>query len=150
MKLDGRRSSNNVEDRRGSGRGRTIAGIGGIGGLIIAALFVWLSGGTLYRSSLKEAPSFASSDEIRSEYQPTPQEEAYADFAKKIPAGTEDVWTEEFKRWDSHIEAENGAIHWICRIRLRAGFFSSRRFLLLWQTKPFTSTYLFLTRWTSK
>ncbi len=98
MKVDGRRSSNNVEDRRGSGRGRTIAGIGGIGGLIIAALFVWLSGGNPLSVISQGGSSFASSDEIRSEYQPTPQEEAYADFAKKILAGTEDVWTEEFKK----------------------------------------------------
>ncbi len=43
MKLDGRRYSSNVEDRRGSGGGMKKIGIGGaIGRLIIAALVVWL------------------------------------------------------------------------------------------------------------
>ena len=35
MKLEGRRESENVEDRRGMGTGAKI-GLGGIGGLIIA------------------------------------------------------------------------------------------------------------------
>lgn len=97
MKLDGRRFSSNVEDRRGSGRGKTIAGVGGIGGLIIAALFVWLSGGNPL-SVLNQGNSFATSEEIRGDYRPTQQEEEYANFAKQILAGTEDVWTEEFKK----------------------------------------------------
>ena len=42
MRLDGRRTSSNISDRRG--RGGKIAGIGGIGGLIIVALIVWLAG----------------------------------------------------------------------------------------------------------
>lgn len=97
MRLNGRRYSNNVEDRRGSGRGKTIAGIGGIGGLIIAALFVWLSGGNPL-SVINQGGSFATSEEIRGDYTPTPKEEEYANFAKQILAGTEDVWTEEFKK----------------------------------------------------
>ena len=44
MRLDGRRSSSNVEDRRGLSGGK-VAGIGGIGAVIIAALFAWISGG---------------------------------------------------------------------------------------------------------
>lgn len=97
MRLDGRRMSNNVEDRRGSGRGAKIAGIGGVGGLIIAALVVWLSGGNPL-SVLNNGSSFATSDEIRGDYKPTEQEEAYASFAKQILAGTEDVWTEQFRK----------------------------------------------------
>lgn len=97
MKLDGRRFSNNVEDRRGSRKGTTIAGVGGIGGLIIAALVVWLSGGNPL-SVLNQESSYATADEIRGEYTPTAQEEEYANFAKQILAGTEDVWTQEFKK----------------------------------------------------
>lgn len=98
MKLDGRRFSNNVEDRRGSSiRTKTIAGFGGIGGLIIAALVVWISGGNPI-SVLNQGSSFATSEEIRGDYQPTAQEEEYANFAKQILAGTEDVWTEEFEK----------------------------------------------------
>ena len=48
MRLDGRRSSNNVDDRRGrsGGRGLKIAG-GGIVGIIIAAVAAFLGGGDL-------------------------------------------------------------------------------------------------------
>ncbi len=97
MRLDGRRTSNNVEDRRGSsGRGMKLAG-GGIGGLIIAALIVWLSGGNPL-SVVTQGSGLTGGQEIQSDYQPTAQEEAYAEFAKKILAGTEDVWTKEFEK----------------------------------------------------
>ena len=43
MRLDGRRESSNVDDRRRSGGGKK-AGIG-IGGLVIAALITWMMGG---------------------------------------------------------------------------------------------------------
>lgn len=97
MRLNGRRESSNVEDRRGGGSGARIAGVGGIGSLIIVALIVWLSGGDPV-SVLNKGSGFATADQIRGDYAPTAQEEEYASFAKKILAGTEDVWTEEFKR----------------------------------------------------
>ena len=43
MRLDGRRESSNVDDRRRSG-GVKKAGMG-IGGLVIAALLAWVMGG---------------------------------------------------------------------------------------------------------
>ena len=43
MRLDGRRESTNVDDRRRRGGGKK-AGIG-IGGLVIAALITWMMGG---------------------------------------------------------------------------------------------------------
>ena len=43
MKLDGRRESTNVDDRRRSGGGK-IAGFG-LGGILIAALLTWIMGG---------------------------------------------------------------------------------------------------------
>ena len=46
MRLDGRRQSNNVEDRRGMGGGMK-AGIGGLGGIILIAIITLLSGGDL-------------------------------------------------------------------------------------------------------
>ena len=97
MRLDGRRTSSNVEDRRGSsGRGMKLAG-GGIGGLIIAALIVWLSGGNPL-SVVTQSNVLTGGQEIQSDYKPTAQEEAYAEFAKKILAGTEDVWSKEFEK----------------------------------------------------
>ncbi len=46
MRLDGRRESENVEDRRGMSSAAK-AGIGGIGGIIMIALFTLLSGGNI-------------------------------------------------------------------------------------------------------
>ena len=46
MRLDGRRESENVEDRRGMGTGTKI-GLGGLGGLIIAGLITLLMGGNI-------------------------------------------------------------------------------------------------------
>lgn len=100
MRLDNRRMSNNVEDRRGSsGRGGRIAGFTGIGGLIVAALIVWLSGGNpLSVLNSAQPASEATATEIRGDAATSGKEQEYAEFASKILAATEDVWTEEFRR----------------------------------------------------
>ncbi len=95
MRLDGRRSSSNVDDRRGRRTG-LVAGAGGIGGLIITALIIWISGGNPL-SVLNNAGSLTG-NQVAQNYVPTEQEERYAEFAKVILAGTEDVWTEEFRK----------------------------------------------------
>ena len=46
MRLNGRRESNNVEDRRGLSSGAK-AGIGGLGGIIVILLMTFLSGGNI-------------------------------------------------------------------------------------------------------
>ena len=97
MKLYGRRFSNNVNDRRGLSGGGKIAGIGGIGGLIIVALVVWLAGGDPM-SVINQSTEYATSGQIRGDYNPTEKENEYAEFASRILAGTEDVWSEEFKK----------------------------------------------------
>lgn len=95
MRLDGRRSSSNVDDRRGK-RAGLVAGAGGIGGLIITALIIWISGGNPL-SVLNNSGSLTG-NQVSGNYVPTEQEEKYAEFAKVILAGTEDVWTEEFRK----------------------------------------------------
>lgn len=95
MRLDGRRSSSNVDDQRGRRTG-LVAGAGGIGGLIITALIIWISGGNPL-SVLNNAGSITG-NQMAQNYVPTEQEERYAEFAKVILAGTEDVWTEEFRK----------------------------------------------------
>ena len=94
MRLDGRRSSSNVDDRRGRRTG-LLAGGGGIGALILGAIIVWLSGGNPL--SVLENAGMLTPNQIVGQYEPTEQEEEYAEFAKKILAGTEDVWTEVFR-----------------------------------------------------
>lgn len=91
--------SNNVDDRRGSHSGRRVAGIGGIAGAIIIALFAWLQGGdpleALQQSGLSIDNVLTPGE---SGYKPTPEDEELAKFASQILAGTEDVWTREFQR----------------------------------------------------
>lgn len=95
--MNGRRLSGNVSDQRGMSGGK-IAGIGGgIGGLIIAALLVWFQGGNPL-SVLTDSGALHEIVSPQGAYQPTQHEEALAEFASQILAGTEDVWTEEFKK----------------------------------------------------
>ena len=91
MNLKGRRISTNVDDRRGKKAGLGI----GIGGAIIVAIIALFMG---------KDPSAALQNlnlgggETETTYTPTAEEEELATFAKQILAGTEDVWTAEFKK----------------------------------------------------
>lgn len=94
MKLEGRRESTNVDDRRGRSFSKT--GSLGIGGLIIVGLLAWFFGvdpsGVIGQLSSGET-AVESSDYVGSA-----EEEAMARFARQILAGTEDVWSEEFRK----------------------------------------------------
>ena len=98
MKLTGRRESTNVDDRR---RMRSIAKIGGmgIGGMLIALLLTWATGGNLgdfvNNTGLLEGNVTEQTADGRAF---TPEEEELAKFSRQILAGTEDVWTAEFKK----------------------------------------------------
>ena len=92
MKLEGRRESQNVDDRRGM-KTSTKAGMG-IGGLLIAGLLALFLGGD--PSQVLQQMSSGTTTTEETNYVPTA--EALATFAKQILAGTEDVWTAEFKK----------------------------------------------------
>jgi len=91
MKLEGRRESTNVEDRRMSGG--TVAGIG-IGGLLIAGLIYLLTGQAIDPSQL----NLPSTQTQTTEVEFTQEEQELASFSKKILASTEDVWTAYFQK----------------------------------------------------
>ncbi len=95
MKLEGRRESQNVDDRRGM-KTSTKAGMG-IGGLLIAGLLALFLGGDPGQL-LQQLSSGAATTTENTDYVATPEEEALAKFARQILAGTEDVWTAEFKK----------------------------------------------------
>jgi predicted metalloprotease len=94
MRLEGRRESKNVEDRRG--RTAKTAGLG-IGGLIIAGIIALFMGGDP-SSVLRQMASSNMQTTENTEYVPTAEEQELAKFASQILAGTEDVWTAEFKK----------------------------------------------------
>ena len=101
MRLDGRRESNNVEDRRGMSAGAK-AGIGGLGGIIMIALFTLLSGGNLgdVIGNVVQQGALGSVQEEQADGQRefTEEEQELARFSRQVLAGTEDVWTEVFQK----------------------------------------------------
>lgn len=105
MRLDGRRESSNVDDRRGSG-GFRLGGKGGlgIGAAIVIGLIVYCTTGDLNQafqvaSTTGDMTSVVTGQNgSNEEYQPTAEEQELASFAKKVLASTEDVWTAEFQK----------------------------------------------------
>ncbi|MBO4500563.1 MAG: neutral zinc metallopeptidase [Bacteroidaceae bacterium] len=97
MKLDGRRESSNVDDRRGASMGKTVGGVG-IGGLLIIGLLTLLFGGNP-SDVMEMASQMGGTTAVGSDWTPTPEEEELASFSKKILAGTEDVWTKIFRQY---------------------------------------------------
>ena len=93
MKLDGRRQSTNVDDRRSSSAGRT-AGLG-IGGMVILGLIIWATGGNPLQV-LQYSGGIGSG--AQTEYVETEEDKALMQFSSTIFAGTEDVWTALFKQ----------------------------------------------------
>lgn len=92
MKWKGRKSSRNVEDRRGIGGG-AIAG-GGIGGLLILLVVAFLGGdpGALL-NELGGAGSGSSEP-----YEESAQEQELSEFVSVVLADTEQVWSELFRQ----------------------------------------------------
>ncbi|WP_163102590.1 neutral zinc metallopeptidase [Peribacillus alkalitolerans] len=89
MKWKGRRTSSNVEDRRGRGMGgKTIVG-GGIGGIIILLIVTFLGGnpGDLVNMGAEDPAPYVE----------TEQDKERAEFVSVVLADTEEVWTKVFK-----------------------------------------------------
>ncbi|MCE2615997.1 MAG: KPN_02809 family neutral zinc metallopeptidase [Phocaeicola sp.] len=107
MKLNGRRESSNVEDRRGLSGGQK-TGLG-IGGIIIVGLITLLMGGNPL-DVLQQAGSMMGTEQQTTQREFTEEEQALAKFSKQILAGTEDVWTQIFK--------EHGATYQVPRMVL--------------------------------
>lgn len=100
MRLDGRRSSNNIDDRRRMSVGKRAGIGGGIVGVIIVAVVTLLSGGGVgdILTNVMGSGALNGGMEQGSEYVETDQDAYLADFTSKILAGTEDVWTQEFRK----------------------------------------------------
>jgi hypothetical protein len=95
MKLEGRRESTNVEDRRGKKTAAAAGGIG-LGGIVIALIVMFMGGDP---SAVMEQMSTTT----QTEYVDDGKDYSEVDvelmtFCKRILAGTEDVWDREFKK----------------------------------------------------
>lgn len=95
MRWQGRRKSQNVEDRRGRARvGKKT--VGGIGGLIIAAIMAFVMGDSkiFFNSVSEQVIGRSQSQHTR---QPA-QNDQVAEFTKVIMANLEDTWDARFKQ----------------------------------------------------
>lgn len=101
MKLNGRRESTHVDDRRRGGSGKKVAG-GGIGAIILAVAIAYFTQG-------KEGAFRALTDGVQQQIalngnvstegrKFTQEEDSLAKFSKQILASTEDVWTQIFQQ----------------------------------------------------
>lgn len=97
MRLDGRRRSSNVDDRRRIS-GKTAGIGGGIVGVIIVAVLTLLGGGDIGDVISRVMGSGAIQGSGTTEYVETEEDARLADLSSKVLAGTEDVWTREFRR----------------------------------------------------
>ena len=96
MKLDGRRESSHVEDRRGMST-KSKAGLG-IGGTLIVVVLALLFGGNPSQVLQQVAGTGSQVVTENSNREFTAEEQELATFASQIFAGTEDVWTSIFRQ----------------------------------------------------
>ena len=98
MDLDGRRESENFEDRRGMSAG-TMAGMG-IGSIILIGIITLLMGGNPM-DVLEQAGGMGAAtgtEQTSGEQKYSPEEEAQVKFCKQVLASTEDVWSAVFRQ----------------------------------------------------
>lgn len=107
MRTDGQRESDNIEDRRGQGGGRrpplALGGRGGILGIIVIAVMVYLKGGDLgdfIKLALQQRQAQPQLQQQQGPVDPAaplnPEHEALKKFVGVVLADTEDVWTKQF------------------------------------------------------
>ena len=105
MKLDGRRESTNVDDRRGLSGG-TKAGLG-LGGILIVGLLTLLMGGDLgdVFQAVQQNGGLSAGGQQTEQVVFSQEEQELATFAKRILASTEDVWTAQFAQYGLEYQA---------------------------------------------
>ncbi len=105
MRFDGRRRSDNVDDRRRVS-GKSIAAGGGIVGAIVAVVITLMSGGDIGDAIGNLASQGLGSGGSYPEYVEDETDAYLFDLSSKVFAGTEDVWREEFRKngWGEYQE----------------------------------------------
>jgi uncharacterized protein len=94
MRIEGRRTSDNVEDRRGMSSGGKMAIGGGLGTIVIAIIVLLLGGDPTQVLDNSQGTTATESGTVTA----SPEEEAMKNFVSVVLAGTEDVWTKIFQQ----------------------------------------------------
>lgn len=109
MRMDGRRTSGNVDDRRGIRSGGKLVG-GGIVGIVLIAVVTLLSGGSLTDvisniGNSGQLSQLTQQADYSEDFTPDAEDQRLAEFASQVLAGTEDVWTAEFRKrgWGEYV-----------------------------------------------
>ena len=95
MKLEGRRESTTVEDRRGKKTAAAVGGLG-IGGILIYLLISFLGGDP--SQVMEQLPQGNTTEYVDDGTDYSQVDVELMTFCKRILAGTEDVWTKEFQK----------------------------------------------------
>ncbi|MGE0593342.1 MAG: neutral zinc metallopeptidase [Vicinamibacterales bacterium] len=101
MKWQGRRTSSNVEDRRGRRAGVGLPLGGGIGGIVLLLLFSALTG----QSPLDLLGSLAPPEDAGSAPTGVPADDPQAEFISVVLADTEETWGTLFEQAGGRYEA---------------------------------------------
>lgn len=98
MKLEGRKRSSNVEDRRGLSGGAKLGLGGGIGGIIIAVVMAIMSGGDVSQviGNVVNAVQQSKVEKVNPK-EFSEEEQKLAEECEIILGSTEEVWTKVFK-----------------------------------------------------
>lgn len=94
MRLEGRRRSENVEDRRGGGGGGKMIG-GGLGTIVILIILMLLG---VDPRQLLDSGAMQGGPAVEQTQPSSPQDEKLKQFVEQVLAGTEDVWGQEFAK----------------------------------------------------
>lgn len=95
MLWKGQRQSDNIEDRRGMGRGGIAIG-GGLGGIVVLVIALLL--GADPRQLLDQAGGSGPTAGTQTARSTNPQDEELKQFSATVLASTEDVWSEIFQQ----------------------------------------------------
>ncbi len=96
MKWEGQRTSSNVEDRRGMGRGARVGGGIGIGSVVIA-LAAWGIFGINPMTTLGVLGAGSGGNQVTAQQGGTPPaDDRNAQFVSTVLASTEDAWSQVF------------------------------------------------------
>lgn len=123
MRWQGRRESNNVEDRRNRPGGPSLGGPGfrlprGKGGIILLVVVLVAGYYGVDLTGLLTGQPISQQQSTRSI---SPNDDEAAKFTSVILATTEDTWGQLFQKWGAAISSQTGDVPWYDAHRLWRG-----------------------------